>query len=301
MQIVIAGASGLLGTALTGALADRGDRVVHLVRREPCGGDESRWDPSAGRINPEVIAAADVVVNLSGAGIADRPWTASYRRELVTSRLRSARTLADALRSTGGGSDRRIFLSASAIGYYGAHRGDEILAEGADPGDDFLARLCAQWESIALTSGVQTIFLRTASVLTNRGGFIGKQRLLYRAGLGGPIGSGEQWLSWITLDDHVRAMLWAADGRIPGSGPLNLSAPEPVRNREFSAAYAKSLGRPSLMPFPRLPVAAVMGREMVDSTIMAGQRVVPAALERSGFCFSHPNLASALRWMATEG
>lgn len=298
MRIVIAGSSGLLGTALRERLRERGDEVVCLVRREPLSRDESRWDPRQRLIDPSVIAAADAVVNLAGAGIADRPWTRRYMRELVLSRVGPTATLSRALRETSAsGGDPRVLLSGSAIGYYGTQRGDTVLGEDAAPGADFLARLCVEWERAALGSGVRTIRLRTGNVLTNRGGFLGKQRLLYRMGLGGPIGSGQQWLSWITLEDHVSAMVWALENARE-SAAFNLVAPEPVRNSDFAHAYARSLNRPALVPFPRRPVAAVMGRQMVDSTIMAGQRVVPRGLLAAGFEFRHPDLDSAMEWLA---
>lgn len=293
MRVLIAGSSGLIGSALTEALEQRQVEVVRLVRRAPQSPQERWWDPSNGSIDPDALDGVDAVVNLAGAGIADRPWTKKYQQQLVLSRLTSTRTLVAALEQSPVGR----FLSASAIGYYGAHCGDTELTEESPVGTGFLAGLCQAWENAA-TPFASTALLRTGNVLTNRGGFLGKQRLLYQLGLGGPVGNGQQWLSWITLQDHVRAMLWALEGG--QRGPINLVAPEPVRNRDFAHDYARSLGRPAWMPFPRLPVAVVLGGDMVDQTIAAGQRVLPNILTQGGFAWDHPTLPDALEWLAGE-
>lgn len=321
MRIAIAGSSGLLGSALTERLRARGHTVVRLVRGEADGEDERPWRPESHWIAPPALADVDAAVCLAGASIATRPWTRRRKRALVESRLATTATLAEHVAR--GGPRCRTLLAASAMGYYGAHRGEEPLPETAGPGDDFLANLTLRWEARtapAARAGARVVRLRTANVLTNAGGFIAVQRPAYLAGLGGPVGDGRGWLSWITLEDHVRAMVFllgapsagfaaapsgaggpghedaAAGARI--SGPVNLAAPGPVRQGEFARAYARSLRRPALVSFPRFAAGAVLGGEMVDLTIGSSQRLVPERLRRAGFSFHHPTLPAALEWLA---
>lgn len=334
MRIAIAGASGLLGTALAEALsegerpgigADPGGkaahRVIRLVRRAPMGPGERRWDPAAGSIDGPGAGLDDVdaVVVLSGAGIGDRPWTSGYRREILTSRVDSVRTAAQAM-ARASASDRpvdgaeppsserrdgrrpRTLLVPSAVGIYGAERGDEELTEDSPLGDDFLARVCRLTERAAepaRTVGVRVVALRTGIVLSNAGGYLGLQGLLYRAGLGGPISGGAQWLSWVTRTDHVRAMRHLLlDSDV--EGPVDVTAPGAVRQREFARAYAASLHRPAILPLPAGLLVPVLGPDMVAEVVRAGQRVAPRRLLADGFAFRHPELADALAWLPTE-
>jgi uncharacterized protein (TIGR01777 family) len=292
MRIVVAGSSGLIGTALIDRLAAAGHDVVRLVRGG--GGDlESRWDPAAGELDPAVIEGADAVVNLAGARIADHRWTDAYKDELRASRLTSTGLLAATIAKV----DRKpgVFLSGSAIGYYGA-RGDEALDETAHPGDDFLAQLCVEWEAAtgpAEAAGVRTAHLRTGIVLSGAGGALKKQLPLFKLGLGGKFGNGRQWSSWISIDDEVGAILHLLTADVRGG--VNLTAPAPVRNTEFAKTLGQVLHRPAALPIPSFGPKLVLGGELASSLLFTGQRVVPAKLQESGYRFRHPSLEAALR------
>ncbi len=285
----------MLGQRLTAALEARGDQVVRLVRGRATKRGDRPWDPTSGDIAGPKLSDVDAVVNLAGASIAGWRWTTKYKDLLLTSRVDTTRTIADTLAGAGLHSRCHIFLSASAIGFYGHDLGDRIVTEQSGRGTGFLADLCEQWEEAAQTavdSGVRVAYLRTANVLAPEGGIIPLLRIPFRLGLGGRTGSGKQWFSWITADDHVRAMLWLLDGAV--SGPVNLSAPDPVRNEVFARAFAKELRRPSVVPFPKRMASLALTQTMVEETIGAGQRVVPARLSDGGFVFKHPTLTDAL-------
>lgn len=289
--VVVAGASGLIGRALVAALEKSGKRVVRLVRRAP-GAGEARWDPAAGELAPRVLAGATAVVNLSGENIGRR-WTAPRREAIRSSRIEATRTLVTALRAA---SPRpAVLVNASAVGFYG-DRCEEIVDEHSTAGTGFLAEVCAAWETEARAAealGVRVAMLRFGTVLTRDGGALAKMLPLFRLGLGGRLGSGRQWMSWVALHDLVRAVEWViADARCVGV--FNVVAPEPVRNADFTRALARSLHRPALLPAPRWALRAVLGG-MADEALLASTRAVPRRLEESGFRFEEPTLAAALR------
>jgi uncharacterized protein (TIGR01777 family) len=291
MHVLVSGASGLIGTALTQRLRAADHTVIALVRRQARAG-EVRWDPASGSIPDDALEGIDAVVNLAGAGINEHRWTDEYKRTLVESRLSSTRLLVDAIsKST---TKPSVLISGSAIGYYGA-RGDEVLDETADPGDTFLADLCVSWEAAAADArvhGVRVATIRTGIVLTPEGGALKKELPLFKFGLGGTFGSGRQWQSWIALDDEVGAIehLLTADV----DGPCNLTAPNPVTNAEFTKVLAKAVHRPSIFPIPSIGPKLLLGSELADALLFTGQRVVPGALQASGYTFSHPELTGAL-------
>jgi uncharacterized protein len=292
VHIAITGSSGLIGTALVRHLQVDGHRVTRLVRREPAEG-EARWDPSAGVLAPEALQGVDAVIHLAGAGIGDRRWTDAYKREILDSRIRSTELLA----TTMAGLDERpsIWLSGSAIGIYGA-RGDEQLDETSTTGDGFLADVCAKWEgatAAAQEAGVRVTHLRTGIVLSPAGGALRKQLPLFKAGLGGKMGSGTSWQSWISLDDEVRAISHLLSADV--SGPVNLTAPEPVTNAEFTKVLARVLKRPSLFRVPEFGPKLLLGGELAEALLFTGQRVLPGVLGQTGFVFEHPQLEGALR------
>jgi uncharacterized protein len=291
MRIVISGASGLIGTALTKHLVGDGHTVTCLVRRVASTG-EITWDPGRGQLEPAALDGCDAVINLSGAGIGDKRWTDEYKRELVDSRLRTTELLA----TTMAGLDQRpsVLLSGSAIGWYGS-RGDERLDESSTPGTDFLSNLCQQWESAtaaAEAAGTRTVHLRTGIVLSADGGALKKQLPLFKIGLGGRFGDGHQWQSWVSIDDEVRAIthLLTADVR----GPVNLTAPNPVTNADFTSTLAKAVHRPAVVPVPMFGPKLLFGSELVEALLLSSQRVLPTALQRSGYEFVHPTLDVAL-------
>ncbi|HEU5308581.1 MAG TPA: TIGR01777 family oxidoreductase [Acidimicrobiia bacterium] len=294
MDVLVTGAHGLIGTALLPCLRADGHRVVRLVRDQPEGSDDVRWDPAAGTIDAAGLEGIDAVVHLAGAGIGDKKWTAARKQLIVDSRTEGTGLLARTL----AGLDRppRVLLSGSAVGYYG-DGGAAELTEASPPGDDFPARVCVAWEAAtapAEEAGIRVVHLRTGIVLAAHGGALHRMLLPFRLGLGGRIGSGEQYLSWITLDDHVGAMrhLLATDSV---GGAVNLTAPNPVTNAEFTRALGSSLHRPTALPTPLLPLKAVYGAELVERLLVIGQRVLPRALEASGYEFAHREIDDALR------
>lgn len=288
MRIAITGASGLLGRATTAHLLAQGHEVLALVRREASGPHERHWDPHAGRIAAPGLADVDAVINFSGAGIADVRWSSERKAELRSSRLNSTTTLAAALDP--GGRCQRL-LNGSAIGYYG-DTGETMVDERTPQGEGFLAQLVADWERAAHAAPVPTAYLRTGQVLTEEGGFLGKQWLPFRLGLGGRLGSGRQFLSWIHIDDYTRAVAHLLTSTL--TGPINLCAPNPVTNTQFTNAFAQTLHRPALIPMPLPALRLLFGSEMVDEALLSGTRVQPRRLLDQGFTFDHPSLDEAL-------
>ena len=288
MRIAITGASGLLGRATTAHLVAQGHEVLALVRREASGPHERHWDPHAGRIAAPGLADVDAVINFSGAGIADVRWSSERKAELRSSRLNSTTTLAAALDP--GGRCQRL-LNGSAIGYYG-DTGETMVDERTPQGEGFLAQLVADWERAAHAAPVPTAYLRTGQVLTEEGGFLGKQWLPFRLGLGGRLGSGRQFLSWIHIDDYTRAVAHLLTSTL--TGPVNLCAPNPVTNTQFTNAFAQTLHRPALIPMPLPALRLLFGSEMVDEALLSGTRVQPRRLLDQGFTFDHPSLDEAL-------
>jgi len=296
VRIVISGSSGLIGTALVARLRADGHTVVRLVRRPTAaGGSEAEWNPAAGTLDPAVIDGADAVINLSGAGIGDKRWSDSYKAELLSSRLLTTGLLARTIAAV----DHKpsVFLSGSAIGWYGPC-GDEQLDETAPAGSTFLADICVQWEAAAnpaAEAGVRTALLRTGIVLTPKGGALKKQLPLFKIGAGGKFAKGNQWQSWISLDDEIGAICHLLTA--PVAGPVNLTAPNPVTNFEFTKVLAAVLKRPAVLPIPSFGPKLLLGDELAAALLFTGQRVVPAALQASGYVFQHPTLESALRAM----
>lgn len=301
--VAITGASGLLGSALSQALRDRGDAVVHLVRRPPRadlpeGLREVGWDPARGLSNPAGLEGVTAAVNLAGAGLGDRRWTQRYKAELVRSRVTTTATLSRALVALG---TRPRLLSGSAIGFYGT-RGDEVLTEQSLPGEGFVPDLVRDWEQATWTAqegGLPVAHLRTGIVLSRSGGALARLLPLVRFGLGGPIGDGSQFWAWITLPDHIAAVLWLLD-HPEVTGPVNLTAPEPARQKAVVQALASMLHRPSVVPAPTIALRLALGQ--MAGEVLGSQRVLPTVLQEHDFSFTHPDLESAAAWVtATDG
>jgi uncharacterized protein (TIGR01777 family) len=296
MRVVVSGSSGLIGQALCSYLTRSGHHVVRVVRRPVRPGESALvWDPEAGTIDASGLEGADAVVNLAGAGVGDSRWSEARKQVLVESRTRSTALLAGAL----AGLDRRprVLVSASAIGFYGDRR-DEILTEESPPGDDFMGSLCVRWEAetaSAAAAGIRVVCARTGLVLSREGGALPKLLPLFRLGLGGRFGSGAQWWSWITMDDEIRAIEWLLENYV--RGPVNMTAPNPVINSEFTRVLGAVLSRPARLAIPRFGPRLLLGSELADSLLFSSARVRPAVLESSGFTFSHADLEAGLRNM----
>ena len=292
MKIIISGASGLIGKPLVKKLSLAGHEVVQLVRRTP-NANESRWNPATGQIDASVIDGADAVIHLSGAGIGDRRWTTKYKQELVESRTKSTALLASTIANCA--KKPSVFLSGSAIGIYGP-RGDEELTEQSSNGSSFLADICKQWEAAAkpaVDAGVRTVYLRTGIVLTPLGGALKKQLPLFKLGLGGKFGDGRAWQSWISLDDELAAIEHLLTAKV--SGAVNLTAPNPVTNADFTTTLAHTIKRLAILPIPKFGPQLLLGAELADALLFTGQRVMPAELLKSGFVFKHSTIEVALR------
>ncbi|MER7692546.1 TIGR01777 family oxidoreductase [Streptomyces sp. NPDC097610] len=291
-RIAIAGASGLIGSALTRSLTADGHEVVRLVRRAPRGQDEVRWDPDGQRMDAAGLAGCTAVVNLAGAGVASRRWTEAYKRKILDSRVRGTATLAAAVASL----DERpeVFVNGSAIGFYG-ETGDRVVDESAPPGEGFLPSVCVAWEGAAepaREAGVRTVFARTGLVVAREGGAWGKLFPLFKAGLGGRMGDGRQYWSYISLHDEVAAIRHLIDTSSL-SGPVNLTAPTPLTNREITEVMGRVLHRPTVFPTPAPLLRLALGDMSGD--ILGSQRVHPTRLLSSGFTFTFPSIEGALR------
>lgn len=286
--VLVGGASGLIGSHLVAHLREQGHQVRQLVRREPAGPDEVTWSPSEGLLADEAFDGVDAVVSLSGAGIGDKRWTAERRRELLRSRTSTTSLLARRMAEVGG--PRRL-VSASAVGIY-ADRGDEELTEDSPPGEGFISELCQAWEAAtrpASDAGLSVAQVRTGLVLTPSGGALGKLLPLLKLGVAGPMGNGRQWWPWISLADEIRALTHLVTSDL--QGPVNLTAPEPLRNAELIRVLARSLDRPALVPVPAFALRIALGG--FSQELLASQRVLPQALLADGFTFEHPALAPA--------
>ncbi|KOV90419.1 MULTISPECIES: TIGR01777 family oxidoreductase [unclassified Streptomyces] len=291
-RIAVAGASGLIGSALVRSLTADGHEVVRLVRRAPRGADEIRWDPGRGHVDAAGLAGCDAVVNLAAAGVGDRRWSPEYKRLLRDSRVLGTTALAEAVAALP--RPPRVFVNGSAIGFYG-DTGDRVVDEDAPPGDGFLASLCVEWEEAAAPAreaGVRTVCARTGLVVAREGGAWGRLFPLFRAGLGGRLGDGRQYWSYIALHDEVAAIRHLID-HDDLSGPVNLTAPQPLTNGEITAAMARALHRPALFAVPAPVLRTALGEMAGD--VLGSQRVVPRRLLESGFRFAFPGIDEAIR------
>jgi hypothetical protein len=281
----------LLGPALVSSFRADGHDVLRLVRRPPSAPDEARWDPEGGRVDGDALDGAELVIHLAGATPGDRLWTAAHARAVMDSRVRGTTTIARAAAAAG----VPTLLSSSGPGYYG-NPGDLVLDESAPPGSGFMAEVARRWEEStgpAREAGVRVVPMRTGVVVSAKGGAYGRRLLpIFRLGIGGRIGSGRQWFSWVALPDYVRAVRHLAD-RADIDGPVNVTAPNPVTNAEMTAAMGRVLHRPTVMRAPAFGVRLVFGDFGKD--LLAGQRVVPRRLLDTGFTFSHPDFEPALR------
>jgi hypothetical protein len=293
MRIAITGASGLIGSQLVPFLTTAGHDVVRLVRGRTAGPGTAGWNIETGEVDETALGHVDAVVHLAGAGIADRRWTDAYKREIRDSRVGPTHALCEWMARRP--QPPSVLVSGSAIGYYG-NRGDEVLTEASAPGTGYLPEVCLEWERAARPAedrGIRVVHLRTGIVLTPRGGALKKMLPPFLAGVGGPTGSGSQWMSWITIDDVIGAAYHAL--ATPAlAGPVNATAPAPVTNVEFTTTLARVLWRPSLFRTPALAIRALFG-EMGEELLLAGQRVLPAALQQSGYRFRHASLEAGLR------
>jgi uncharacterized protein (TIGR01777 family) len=290
-RIVVAGGTGLIGAALVSALCDRGDDVTVLGRGTDRN-DGTVWNPALGTLDPSVLVGADAVVSLNGAGIGEKRWTRERKQILRSSRIEPVGLIAETM--AGMVDPPGVFVAGSATGYYG-DTGERLVDEGSPHGDDFLATLCVDWEAAAepaKRSGVRVVAARTGIVLSAHGGALTPLVPIFRAGLGGPIAGGAQWWSWVALADEVRALVLLIDSDI--SGPVNLVAPDPVRQKDFAKALGAALGRPAIVPAPRFAVQARLGRDLAAAIGFASQRVAPRALLDAGFVFGSIDLEHAL-------
>ncbi|WP_381799337.1 TIGR01777 family oxidoreductase [Streptomyces niveus] len=296
MRIAITGSNGLIGTALTRSLRADGHEVVRLVRRPSRAGDEVEWDPSRQYVDVSGLYGCEAVVHLAGAGVADHRWTDAYKKEIRDSRVLGTAAIAEAVASLD--TPPKVLVCGSAIGFYG-DTGDRPVDESAPPGEGFLPSVCVEWEeaaSAASDAGVRTVFARTGLVVAREGGAWGRLFPIFRAGLGGRLGDGRQYWSFISLHDHVAALRHLIDTESL-SGPVNLTAPEPVTNREVTAAMGRVLRRPTLFAVPSVALKAALGEFSDD--VLGSQRVLPGRLLESGFTFAFPkideSILSALR------
>ena len=285
-RIAVTGASGLIGSALVGYLKSQGHTVQRLVRRAAVSSEEITWDPIAGTVDMEALAGVDAVIHLAGAGVSDKRWTKKYKSEILNSRLLGTTTIAKAVAIV----KPQVFISASAIGWYG-ESGNRAVIESDRVGDDFLAAVCHEWESAAdLAGDVRTVKLRTGLVLDPTGGALGKMLPIFRFGLGGKLSNGKQWWSWITLHDQIRAIAFLLENKV--SGPVNLTSPNPVTNSEFTAGLARAMHRPALFPVPAIALKVVLGG--FSAEVLGSKKVMPQVLTEAGFTFDYPHISSAL-------
>ncbi|MFH0244683.1 TIGR01777 family oxidoreductase [Streptomyces sp. HK10] len=292
MRIAVTGSSGLIGRALVDSLRADGHEVLRLVRRPARTGEEVEWDPRSQYVDAAGLVGCEAVVHLAGAGVGDHRWTEEYKREIRDSRVLGTAAVAEALASLD--TPPRTLVVGSAVGYYG-DTGDRAVDEDAPPGRGFLADVCRQWEEAAAPAeeaGIRTVYARTGLVVSRTGGAWGRLFPVFKAGLGGPLGGGRQYWSHIALHDHIAALRHLLDaGEL--SGPVNLTAPEPVTQREVAAAMGRVLHRPAVLPVPAPVLRAVLGEFSTD--VLGSQRVLPRRLLESGFVFAFPGIEDAIR------
>ncbi len=285
-RVAVTGSSGLIGSALVARLKSDGYQVQKIVRRATRNQEEVRWDPIKGEIDLDALDGVDAVFHLAGAGVGDKRWSAAYRSEILNSRLLGTTTIANACQQL----QTDVFISASAIGYYG-ETGNRAVTETDKGGSDFLSVVCREWEAVAdLAPSVRTIKLRTGLVLDPTGGALGRMIPLFKFGLGGKLGSGKQWWSWITLHDQIRAMMFLMNSKIEGA--VNLTSPNPVTNQEFTASLARVLKRPALFPAPAFALKAVLGG--FSSEVLGSKKVIPKVLTDAKFDFDFSFVSDAL-------
>jgi uncharacterized protein (TIGR01777 family) len=279
-RIAITGASGLIGTALVGHLKSEGHTVQRFVRRPVVAPDEIQWDPKTGYVDIEALRGVDAVIHLAGVGVGDKRWSKKYKAEILNSRLLGTTAIAKAVTEV----KPQVFISASAIGWYG-ESGNRAVVESDRVGDDFLAAVCREWEAAAdLAQGVRTVKIRTGLVLDPTGGALGK------------LGNGKQWWSWITLHDVIRAISFLLEKKI--EGPVNLTSPNPVTNQEFTSALARAMHRPALFPAPALGLKIALGG--FSSEILGSKKVMPQELTNAGFTWDYPHITNALTALIEE-
>jgi uncharacterized protein (TIGR01777 family) len=292
MRYAVTGASGLIGGALVRHLRGQGHEVIRLVRRDAQGPDEVRWDPTRGTVDVAGLVGTDVVVHLAGAGVGDHRWTDEYKREILDSRVEGTHTIVRAMLELD--PHPRALVAGSAIGFYG-DTGDRAVDESSPAGSGFLADVVRAWEAAsepAAAAGIRVTHARTGLVVAKEGGAWSRMFPLFRLGLGGRMGSGRQYWSWISLRDEVRALEFLAD-RADLSGAVNLVAPQPSTNAEITAAMGRVLGRPTLFPVPALALKTVLGE--FSSEVLGSIRVLPTVLEQNGFTWLDPTISSAIR------
>lgn len=294
MKVAIAGSSGLIGTGLVPALRSGGHEVLRLVRRATKERNEVRWDPVRGQLDPADLEGVDAIVNLGGAGIGDKRWTPERRKAILDSRVVPTRLLAETAAELD--PKPRAFLGGSAVGWYGYDTGDAVRTEADPQGHGFLADVVAAWEQAAESAakaGIRTVSLRTGIVQSTAGGALAKQLVPFKLGLGGRLGSGQQYVPWISLADEVGAIeLCLTSDQL--EGPVNLTAPEPVTNADFTRTLGRLVHRPTLIPTPTPALKALFGDDMVREMLLGGTRAVPTKLQDAGFRWLHPTLEVAL-------
>ncbi len=291
-RIAITGASGLIGTALVGHLKSEGHTVQRFVRRPVVAPDEIPWDPKTGYVDIEALRGVDAIIHLAGVGVGDKRWSKKYKSEILNSRLLGTTAIAHAVNEV----KPQVFISASAIGWYG-ESGNRSVVESDRVGDDFLAAVCREWEGAAdLVTDVRTVKIRTGLVLDPTGGALGKMLPLFRLGLGGKLGNGKQWWSWITLHDVIRAITFLLESKV--SGPVNLTSPNPVTNQEFTSALARAMHRPALFPAPAIALKIALGG--FSSEILGSKKVMPQVLTDAGFTWDYPHITNALTALIQE-
>ena len=313
-RIAITGASGLIGTALVGHLKSEGHTVQRFVRRPVVAPDEIQWDPKTGYVDIEALRGVDAIIHLAGVGVGDKRWSKKYKSEILNSRLLGTTAIAHAVNEVKAqilnsrllGTEAiakavaevkpQVFISASAIGWYG-ESGNRAVVESDRVGDDFLAAVCREWEGAAdLVTDVRTVKIRTGLVLDPTGGALGKMLPLFRFGLGGKLGNGKQWWSWITLHDVIRAITFLLENKV--SGPVNLTSPNPVTNQEFTSALARAMHRPALFPAPAIALKVALGG--FSSEILGSKKVAPQVLTDAGFTWDYPHITNALTALIQE-
>ncbi|EHB53627.1 protein of unknown function DUF1731 [Mycolicibacterium rhodesiae JS60] len=299
LVVAIAGSSGLIGSALVSALRAADHRVLRIVRRAPANSDELHWNPGSGEFDPAGLEGVDAVINLCGVNVGEKRWSGAFKQSLRDSRIGPTEVISAAVADAG----VPVLINASAVGYYGDTR-DRVVDETAPAGGGFLARLCIDWESAALAAedaGARVVLARSGLVLSPGGGVLARLRPLFSLGLGARLGSGRQYMPWISLEDEIRGLLFAINNDAL-SGPVNFTGPAPVTNSEFTAALGRALNRPTPLLVPGFALRTLLG-EFADEGLLDGQRAIPAALERAGFVFHHNTIGEALAYAtaSTQG